>query len=120
MKATLHVDHIAPRSRGGTNDYRNLVTACADCNLHKSDKIIDEVPFAHCTRCNARTRKPEEFALYTDGPRNLCLACSGLPVCAVYRHDMWDIWEETGAYSDLLNERRYYDQIISEGWDVAA
>lgn len=35
--ATLHVDHVKPRSKGGTNDPSNLVTACSDCNLGKSD-----------------------------------------------------------------------------------
>lgn len=33
----LHVDHIVPVSKGGTNDPGNLVTACARCNLGKSD-----------------------------------------------------------------------------------
>jgi 5-methylcytosine-specific restriction endonuclease McrA len=33
----LHVDHVKPRSQGGTNEPGNLVTACTDCNLGKSD-----------------------------------------------------------------------------------
>lgn len=33
----LHVDHIVPVSKGGTSDMSNLVTACAECNLGKSD-----------------------------------------------------------------------------------
>lgn len=33
--AKLHVDHRMPVSRGGTDDFSNLVTACADCNLGK-------------------------------------------------------------------------------------
>ncbi len=33
----LHIDHIVPVSKGGTNDMTNLVTACASCNLGKSD-----------------------------------------------------------------------------------
>lgn len=28
-----HVDHLRPRHEGGTNDVRNLVLACSDCNL---------------------------------------------------------------------------------------
>lgn len=34
----LHVDHVIPVSKGGTNDPENLVTACADCNMGKSNK----------------------------------------------------------------------------------
>ena len=32
----LHVDHIIPWSRGGSNELDNLVIACRDCNLRKS------------------------------------------------------------------------------------
>lgn len=33
-----HVDHIIPRSQGGTDDYTNLVAACADCNIRKGGR----------------------------------------------------------------------------------
>ena len=33
----LHVDHIVPLSKGGTNELDNLQTLCQDCNLGKSD-----------------------------------------------------------------------------------
>lgn len=35
--ATLHVDHIRPLSKGGTNARENLQALCAPCNLGKSD-----------------------------------------------------------------------------------
>lgn len=35
----LHIDHIIPKSQGGTNDITNLRTLCGDCNRGKSDKI---------------------------------------------------------------------------------
>lgn len=38
----LHVDHILPKSRGGTDVAENLKTACADCNLGKSDVLSRE------------------------------------------------------------------------------
>ena len=40
----LHIDHIHPASRGGSNDESNLVTACVDCNGSKSDKILPLFP----------------------------------------------------------------------------
>jgi hypothetical protein len=40
--AVLHLDHVLAVARGGSNDAVNLVTACADCNLGKSDKKLLE------------------------------------------------------------------------------
>lgn len=38
----LHVDHITPVSKGGTNDLMNLVTACQECNSGKSNVELDD------------------------------------------------------------------------------
>ncbi len=35
---TLEVDHILPRSKGGTDDLDNLQTLCKKCNIGKSNK----------------------------------------------------------------------------------
>lgn len=34
----LHVDHILPRSKGGTDDEGNLQTLCSECNLGKGNR----------------------------------------------------------------------------------
>ena len=39
-KVELHVDHIKPKSKGGTNKESNLTTSCVDCNLGKSDVLL--------------------------------------------------------------------------------
>lgn len=38
----LEVDHVIPKAAGGSDDIENLVTACADCNRGKSDRLLDE------------------------------------------------------------------------------
>lgn len=38
----LTIDHVLPKSRGGTNDWNNLVTSCVKCNLKKADRTPDE------------------------------------------------------------------------------
>lgn len=40
----LHVDHRHPVAAGGDDHRGNLVTACAECNLGKSDRILDTHP----------------------------------------------------------------------------
>ena len=41
--AELHIDHILPRSAGGTNDICNLITACPKCNYGKGAERITEL-----------------------------------------------------------------------------
>jgi 5-methylcytosine-specific restriction endonuclease McrA len=38
----LTLDHVVPRSRGGESSWENVVTACAPCNLHKGDRLLEE------------------------------------------------------------------------------
>ncbi len=39
-EVTLEIDHIYPKSKGGTDDESNLIVACKDCNLGKTDFIL--------------------------------------------------------------------------------
>lgn len=41
----LSVDHVLPRSRGGTTSWENCVLACVGCNARKADRTIKEVGF---------------------------------------------------------------------------
>lgn len=38
----LTIDHIIPRSKGGKNDWRNVVAACGPCNHKKGDRTPDQ------------------------------------------------------------------------------
>lgn len=38
----LTVDHIKPRSKGGTDDIENLLTACSSCNEAKADSELTD------------------------------------------------------------------------------
>lgn len=39
----LEVDHINPRSKGGSDGIGNLITACKDCNRGKSAILLEDV-----------------------------------------------------------------------------
>lgn len=41
-KKKLTRDHIIPQSRGGTNTWDNVTTACSDCNYVKDNRTPDE------------------------------------------------------------------------------
>ena len=51
-KNDLTLDHLVPRSKGGKTSWKNLVTACKQCNAKKGDQspeeagmILDRLPF---------------------------------------------------------------------------
>ena len=37
------IDHVVPRSRGGTHTWENCVACCASCNHRKADKLLAEL-----------------------------------------------------------------------------
>ncbi len=39
----LTLDHVVPRSRGGSNALENLVLSCLPCNHEKADKLVGEM-----------------------------------------------------------------------------
>lgn len=41
-KRNLTVDHVIPKSRGGSNYWDNLVTSCGRCNSNKDNKTPEE------------------------------------------------------------------------------
>lgn len=38
----LHIDHILPKSKGGSLSMDNLITACYECNEGKRDVVLTE------------------------------------------------------------------------------
>ena len=43
LREALTRDHVIPLSRGGTNEWTNVVTACSTCNLRKSNHYAHEI-----------------------------------------------------------------------------
>jgi CRISPR/Cas system Type II protein with McrA/HNH and RuvC-like nuclease domain len=55
----LTIDHVMPKSRGGTNRWTNLITCCGSCNRKKGDKTPEEVGMTLNT-------KPYEPSLFSE------------------------------------------------------
>jgi len=41
-KSDLTIEHVIPRSRGGIDSWENVVLACIDCNIKKSNRTPEE------------------------------------------------------------------------------
>ncbi len=41
-RSELNLDHVVPRSRGGTTTWENVVCSCVPCNLRKGGRTPDE------------------------------------------------------------------------------
>lgn len=59
----ISLDHVIPRSRGGRNDWDNLVTACKRCNHRKADRTPEEAGMQLRCRPLPRTIHTSRFVL---------------------------------------------------------
>jgi 5-methylcytosine-specific restriction endonuclease McrA len=41
-RAELNLDHVVPRSQGGTTSWENVVCSCVPCNLRKANRTPDQ------------------------------------------------------------------------------
>ncbi|HLY28472.1 MAG TPA: RNA-guided endonuclease IscB [Aggregatilineales bacterium] len=76
----LQVEHITPRSRGGSDRVSNLTLACENCNLDKGTQTAAEFGYAHL---QAQAKVPLKDATAVNTTRWVLfgvLKASGLPV----------------------------------------
>jgi hypothetical protein len=62
----LHVDHVHPKSRGGTDDPVNLLTACADCNHGKGARKLDAPSHNQIQNAEDRAARLEQLQALND------------------------------------------------------
>src|ERR1700733_5835797 len=55
----LTLDHVVPRSRGGSSTWENLVACCHECNRHKGNRLLSEIDDM------ILLREPRPFSLHT-------------------------------------------------------
>jgi 5-methylcytosine-specific restriction endonuclease McrA len=69
------IDHVVPRSRGGTHTWDNCVAACRSCNSKKADRLVEELGWT-----------------LTVVPRAPDRAAGGILVLAVEPLPAWEPW----------------------------
>jgi 5-methylcytosine-specific restriction endonuclease McrA len=57
--AELTLDHVVPRSKGGSSNWDNLVACCKRCNNHKGNKLPEEVGMK-------LLKRPQSFSLHVN------------------------------------------------------
>lgn len=111
MPNRLEVDHIVPRSRGGSNTPSNLVAACHDCNQEKGNMTAEE--FGH-SDIQKKVRKSLRSAAITQMGKTatLCGLAEIAPVTETYGY----ITKVDRIKMGLL-KTHYYDAvaIVAEG-----
>lgn len=108
----LHVDHVHPRSRGGSDDIDNLVSACSECNLSKSSKVLPidvsahpavvaSPTFPHVDRCGS-CRGSRLYAAIGEAPKR-----EGYR--AFYQCDVGHQWDTYWATGYRMTEPELFD-----------
>jgi hypothetical protein len=76
LRARLNVDHWIPRSKGGSDEMDNLLTACGPCNSGKGNKLFPtleaariwlRIYFEECAKPYYETRVTKTAATYELG-----------------------------------------------------
>jgi hypothetical protein len=111
VMARLEIEHILPRSRGGTSDEQNLWLSCPLCNRYKSDRAAAPDPETglEAPIFNPRSdRWSDHFQWSADGLRIIGLTPIGRATVALLH---------LGDDADAIIVRSYW---ISAGWHPPA
>lgn len=98
--AVLHVDHVYPVSKGGTNVPENLVTACYDCNTGKAAKILQPYIYEDCYRCSRTVDDRYYVPIIADK-----MDQPNIPICSECLDDLQTILE---SHNDMRENSTGY------------
>lgn len=60
----LEVDHVQPRSKGGTDAIDNLLTSCWDCNRGKGSASLEQIPPALADKAAILRERTKQLRAY--------------------------------------------------------
>lgn len=122
-QSIMHVDHVMPVSKGGSNHIDNLITACQSCNLGKSNVLLSSVPKSINEKASEIKEREAQIAGYYE-----ILAL----VSDRKNREAWDVVAEIESDPEidsynrqmLLSIKRFLDlipfMVVKESAEIAA
>jgi len=109
----LTIDHLRARSKGGSTDARNLVTACYDCNLAKGTGNLKEFCEArglhyHRTRAYMLKRRNRNLDDYRYAARLVLGHVPGFPRAEAVRLHDWLARSQWALDAELWETREMF------------
>lgn len=101
----LEVDHLVPRSRGGSDHECNLVTACKTCNRRKSDTIF----FPH-DLIEKPDPEPGWFIHKTFGEWSICFSETRIGIDSAFGYGFID--------SQHWPDHHFWNHLCDKVWDA--
>ena len=119
----LTIDHILPKSAGGTNDEDNLIGLCKRCNHHKGMALVDIDSFYFYASENKKKRAIKYWNLHKQNymPFQHCCGVESQEEVGVTDDDGYDDttnpWleqklSEVSTYEDLCDLITHYDSFL--------
>lgn len=103
--ATFHVEHVVPRSGGGSDEADNLALACPSCNLGKSNRVValDPLTDEQAALFNPRTEAWADHFEWTEGREVIGRTATGRATVAAlnFNHPRRVLIREAEEYFDL-------------------
>lgn len=120
----LHVDHIDPVAKGGSNEIVNLITSCADCNGGKGARELDDATILAKQRqqlidLSERREQLELMLKWREGLKDV--DDMALDAAIEYFSEVFDGWSiQTDAASSKVRKliKRFGLQTVMDGMDA--
>jgi hypothetical protein len=121
LAAVLHCDHVIPESKGGPTEAANLVTACVDCNLGKSNVPLDQRKLDPSVDIDAAKEHAEQIKAYLKVQKTIASTKRELETLALQHwEDRMGDWHYTLPRYLTLPLKEFGLAKVNEAIDVVA
>lgn len=108
MESVLHVDHVVPHAKGGSDEPSNLIAACAACNIGKSDVELDQSTLAPRVNAEDLLEQAAQIREYAEAALEVQRASE-----SVY-DDLCDHWRRWVGEDPLMTWYRSLPRVTRE------